>query len=67
MLQALSDDPQANIREVIDTPKEDDDIISACDKLLTSLNQAKKNAHYVVHQIEKMKKMSDLFLCGEVL
>ena len=59
MLRALSDDPQTNIREAIDTPKEDDDIIRACDKLLTSLNEAKKNAFYVACQIEKMKKLSE--------
>lgn len=59
MLRALSDDPQTNIREAIDTPKEEDDIIRACDKLLTSLNEAKKNAFYVVCQIEKMKKLSE--------
>ena len=59
MLQALSDDPQTNIRIAINTPKEDDDIIRACDKLLTSLNEAKNNAFYVTCQIEKMKKISE--------
>ena len=58
MLQALSDDPQTYIRKAIDTPK-DDDIIRACDKLLTSLNEAKNNAFYVACQIEKMKKLSE--------
>lgn len=47
MLQALSDDPKVNIREAIDTPGEKDDIIKACDKLLTSLNEARRNASYV--------------------
>lgn len=59
MLQALSDDPQTNIRIAINTPKEDDDIIRSCDKLLTSLNEAKNNAFYVTCQIEKMKKISE--------
>ena len=59
MLRALSNDPQTNIRDAIDTPEEDDDIIRACDKLLSSLNEAKKNAFYVVCQIEKMKKLSE--------
>lgn len=59
MLCALSDDPRTDIREAIDTPKEDDDIIRACDKLLTSLNEAKKNACYVACQIVKMKKLSE--------
>ena len=57
MLRALSADPDTDIREAIDTPGEDDDIITACDKLLTSLSEAEKNARYVVGQIEKMKKM----------
>lgn len=58
MLQAISNDPTTNIRTVIDTPKDDDDIIKACDKLLTSLSEARKNAVYVVSQIEKMREMS---------
>lgn len=59
MLRVLSDNPQANIREAIDTPTEDDDIIKACDKLLTSLNEARKNTCYVARQIVKMKKLSE--------
>ncbi len=58
MLRALSDDPQTNIQIAIDTSK-DDDIVRACDKLLTSLNEAKNNAFYVTCQIEKMKKISE--------
>lgn len=58
MLRALSDDSDTNIREAIDTPTADDDIITACDKLLTSLNAAKENALFVAGQIEKMKKMT---------
>lgn len=58
MLRAINDDPAANIRTVIDTPNEDDDIIKACDKLLTSLSEARKNAVYVAGQIEKMQKMT---------
>ncbi len=58
MMRALSDDPDTNIREAIDTPGEDADIITACDKLLSSLNSARENAHFVAGQIEKMKKMT---------
>lgn len=57
MLGVLKENPGADIREVIDTPKEDEDIITACDKLLTSLSEAGKNALYVAEQIEKLKKM----------
>ncbi len=58
MLQALSEDPAVNIRVAIDTPGEEDDIITACDKLLTSLNEAGNNARFVARQIEKLKKMT---------
>lgn len=56
MLAAISRDPDVNIREVIDTPKHDDEIISVCDKLLSSLREAESNALAVISQLKKMKK-----------
>lgn len=56
MLCALSSNPKTDIREVIDTPGDNDDIISVCDKLLTSLQCAQKNAHSMLDHLEKMKK-----------
>ncbi|MDF2632882.1 MAG: putative transcriptional regulator [Caproiciproducens sp.] len=56
MLNALACNPRANIREIIDTPKENDDIISVCDKLLTSLQYAETNAQSMQDQLVKMKK-----------
>jgi len=56
MLNTLSRNPEANIRQVIDTPKENDDIISVCDKLLTSLHYAEQNANVMLNYLEKMKK-----------
>jgi DNA-binding transcriptional MerR regulator len=56
MLNVLDRNPEADIRKVIDTPKEDEDIISVCDKLLTSLNFAEKNAKTMLIQLDKMKK-----------
>lgn len=56
MMNTLSQNPEADIRHVIDTPKENDDIISVCDKLLTSLNHAEHNAEIMLSQLEKMKK-----------
>lgn len=58
MLNALSIDPKTNIREIINTPKQDDDIITACDKLLSSLQDAKENALFAAGQIEIMKRMT---------
>lgn len=57
MLSALSVNPDADIRNAIDTPNTEDDIITACDKLLTSLSEAECNAQYAAKQIEVMKKM----------
>ena len=56
MLNALTNDPETDIREVIDTPKENDDIISVCDKLLTSLQYAEKNAKLMLLHLDKIKK-----------
>ena len=36
MLNALEHNPQANIEQVLNTPKEDTDIISVCDRLIVS-------------------------------
>lgn len=55
MLNALLNDPQTDIREVIDTPEVNADIISVCDKLLTSLQYAEKNAQSMLIHLEKMK------------
>lgn len=56
MLCALSGDPQADIRRVIDTPEEDADIISVCDKLLTSLQCVQANAQDMIIHLGDMKK-----------
>lgn len=55
MLSALSDDPRANIRTAIDTSNAEDDIITACDQLLTSLEHATSNANEIVKLLEEMK------------
>lgn len=55
MLNALSQNPKADIRQVIDTPDKDDDIISVCDKLLTSLHYAKEHAEVMLAHLKKMK------------
>jgi len=57
MLSNLSYNPQVNIKKVIDTPEENDDIISVCDKLLTSLRYAEENAQNLLVQLDKMKRI----------
>lgn len=56
MLNTLSKNPKADIRQAIDTPRESDYIISVCDKLLTSLHCAEQNAEIMLSQLENMKK-----------
>jgi DNA-binding transcriptional MerR regulator len=57
MLNKLDSDPHINIKEVIDTPNADEDIISVCDKLLTSLSHAEKSAKNIILRIKKIKNM----------
>lgn len=55
MMNALSEGKEIDIREVINKPKKDEDIVTACDKLLTSLSDAEKNAQRILKQLEFMK------------
>ncbi len=55
MLNTLSDNPKANIKQVLNTPNEDTDIISVCDKLIISLQQAAKNAEEMIDILKDMK------------
>ncbi|MBA4510327.1 MerR family transcriptional regulator, partial [Clostridium sporogenes] len=55
MLNAISESKEIDIREVINKTKEDEDIVTACDKLLTSLSDAEKNANSILKQLEFMK------------
>jgi DNA-binding transcriptional MerR regulator len=57
MLQALSGDPKADLSKIIDTPGKDEDIVSACDRLRTSLRSAEKNASAVLEQLSIIKKI----------
>ncbi len=56
MLTGVSKNPNADIRTMIDTPFIQDDIISACDMLLTSLHRAKGNAQIIYSRLTEMKK-----------
>lgn len=55
MMNTLLENKEADIKEVINNPK-DDDIVTVCDKLLTSLDNAQKNAYSMLQQLEYMKK-----------
>ncbi|WP_434302926.1 MerR family transcriptional regulator [Clostridium botulinum] len=56
MVSALSNNSEIDIREVIDTPKTDEDIVTVCDELLTSLSNAKLNANCVLSQLKAMQE-----------
>ncbi|GGG20123.1 MerR family transcriptional regulator [Paenibacillus aceti] len=56
MLQAFSDNPRTDLRAAIDTPEEGEDIVSACDKLLTSLQQAEKISYIMLSRLREMRE-----------
>lgn len=55
MLCQLSANPQADIRKALDTPRQDSDIISVYDRLLTSLSAAEINAQKMIGMLIDMK------------
>ncbi|WP_027624482.1 MerR family transcriptional regulator [Clostridium lundense] len=56
MINAMSNNLEIDIREVINTPKTDEDIVTVCDKLLTSLSNAELNAKCILRQLKTMKE-----------
>lgn len=56
MLSVLAASPQTSLRDALDTPPPDDDIVTACDHLLSSLEQAKNNAEQIRLLISDLKK-----------
>jgi DNA-binding transcriptional MerR regulator len=56
MLNALSTGRPVNIRKVLNTPGEEDDIISVCDRLILSLCRAEQNANEMIGMITEMKR-----------
>ncbi len=55
MLNAIEDRSNANIKDLLNASSDQDDVISACDHLLTSLNEAKKDAYLIEDMIIRMK------------
>ena len=56
MLRQLSQNPNTDIRNALNIPKQTDDIISACDRLIFSLSKAKKNAKTILDMLYEMSK-----------
>lgn len=55
MMNTVSKNENVNIQNVLNTPDETEDIISVCDKLIISLNDAKQNAQKIVVMLSEMK------------
>ncbi len=55
LLQQLSQNPDTNIRDTLNTPKQTDDIISVCDRLIVSLSAAENNAVTILDMLHDMK------------
>lgn len=58
LLRNLDNDNNVDIKHIIDIPKENEDIVSVCDKLLTSLENAEDECNKMIIQIKKMKKIN---------
>lgn len=56
MINVLDKGERVDIREVINTPEAGEDFVSACDKLLISLENAEKNARSILCQLKFMDK-----------
>ena len=56
MLNDTDKNSTTNISAVLDAPANNEEIISACDKLITSLNHAKTNALEIIKILEELTK-----------
>ena len=55
MLRQLSEDPDWDNETILNTPKQDSDIISVCDRLIVSLSAAEENACKILSMLQEMK------------
>ena len=55
MLRQLSENPDTDIEVILNTPKQDSDIISVCDRLIVSLSAAEENAYKILSMLQDMK------------
>lgn len=58
LLKKLEENKNTQIQEILNNPKKDEDIVSACDKLLHSLKIAKIDCIKIMKQIKIMKKIN---------
>lgn len=55
MLRQVSRNPDADIRKALNTPEQDAEIITVCDKLIVSLSAAEANAAELIQRLQQMK------------
>ena len=55
MLRQLSENPDTDIAVILNTPRQDADIISVCDRLIVSLSAAEENAYRILSMLKDMK------------
>ena len=56
MLHALEHNPKVDMKQVLNTPQADADIVSVCDRLIVSLRDAEKNADKMIKILLEMKE-----------
>ena len=56
MLNALEHNPKVDMKQVLNTPRADTDIVSVCDRLIVSLKYAEENAEKMIHILLEMKE-----------
>ena len=56
MLNALEHNSQVDIKQVLNTPEENTNIVSVCDKLIVSLQDAEENAEKIITILLEMKE-----------
>lgn len=54
-LLQLSKNPNTDIRVALNTPKQTEDIVSVCDRLIISLSEAETNAKSLLEMLQEMK------------
>lgn len=55
LMSVLDQDENADIKKILNTPDENEHIVSVCDKLIVSLNDAEENAKKILHMLFEMK------------
>lgn len=57
MMNALDHHGEVNIEAILNTPAENEDIVSACDKLLSTLNHAEVNAMILIEKLTLFRQI----------